>query len=75
MSLIVPVALPHLDGRRLRVASDLDSGCLVRVLNEFNACLHGPSINVPAECAVADLNGDGLVDLKDFSTLQNTFSK
>lgn len=73
MSLIAPIALTHLDGRTIRVAAGTGHGCIDQVVARFSTCRGRPSVDTPSECAMADLNGDDLVDLLDFAVLQNVF--
>jgi len=40
----------------------------------FHDCLEGPEVTVEGDCAVADLTGDGDVDLEDFAQVQNAFA-
>jgi hypothetical protein len=40
----------------------------------LEGCLQGPSVSVPGTCSTTDLNGDGAVDLRDFSVFLRDFA-
>ncbi len=55
--------------------SDNDGDLDLTDFDAFAACLDGPAAGLTSGCACFDLNGDGNIELNDYSTLQEMFTR
>lgn len=66
--------LVNIEGPCIPPDYDLNGRVNQEDLDVFLSCVSGPAIPLPAECAFADLDGDGDLDQADFAIIQRCWS-